>query len=176
MKFITITIDPTFINTKSSDEMLLDYMITAIEESLINTKYIGFMYGCVERHKNGIPHIHMICEQVNYSKKLRLELKYHFTNNKTNNKAVDEGIARWPASIEYINKNEDGDSIFFGYGHKFPLIDFTCIRLYGLPQIPEENKPVNDNKPIKSPWLQFLETCLRTEHKPRADLREDYVQ
>lgn len=150
MKFITVTLDPSHVKVDAERPRLVQYLFETFHESLIIPKRIDFIYGCVEWHKSGLPHLHFIANQVDFSVKLKTVIKPYVTRNMRNHKAVDEGFARFPNSIDYINKDEPG-KLWFGWGRLFPDIDPVMIRTYGLPPRPPFRKVSKVIETLRTP-------------------------
>lgn len=100
-RFITLTFDPQKFGCSNDPESERNYMLNIILAAA-RLSYLSSVYGSFELHKNGTVHTHLIAKV--HSQDLYYFLKKKLTDNPKNRNAVDEGPARFPNCIQYIEK------------------------------------------------------------------------
>jgi hypothetical protein len=114
-RFITLTFDPSKFGCSNDPENERMYMLNIILAAA-RLSYITKVYGSFELHKNGTIHTHFIAEV--HSQDLYHFLKKKLTDNPKNKNAVNEGKAKFPNCIKYIEK----ESTYY-YKLDHPYID-----------------------------------------------------
>lgn len=100
-KFLTITFDPQKFGVSNEPEDERNYILHHLLR-VYRLDYCSHLYGCFEMHKTGRTHAHIIVRVLDND--IYSELKKSFTDNPKNKNAIDLGLARFPQSIKYIEK------------------------------------------------------------------------
>jgi len=128
-RFYTITFDPAKFGTLKLDtEDCYNYIIHHILEAQKIYCIFSF-YGCIEMHKNGNPHAHVLIHS-NYQNDIKNFLKSKFTDNMHNKFCIDSGPAKYPQAKEYIEKES---KIYFQ--NKLTVMKFGKSRLRQLIEV-----------------------------------------
>jgi len=113
--FMTITFDPDrFDNLQfTSEEQQKSYILYALYK---HRQHINFMYGCFEKHQNGIIHSHILInfnDYREYKEKYFKELKARFTRNMRNKYTIDiEPVKALDKVLQYI---DNGEKVKYGF-------------------------------------------------------------
>jgi len=113
--FMTITFDPERFDNLifTSEDQQKDYILKSLYEF---RHYINFIYGCFEKHQNGIIHTHMIINFNDYKEfkeKYFNKLKSKFTRNLRNKYTIDiEAVRDLDKVLQYIDY---GEKVKYGF-------------------------------------------------------------
>jgi len=116
--FMTITFDPErFDNLHfTTEEQQKDYILCSLYKFRHD---INFMYGCFEKHKNGLIHSHLIInfnDYSNFKDNHFNKLKSKFTRNLRNPYTIDFGpVQNLDKVLEYIDFGEKLKYGFYRY-------------------------------------------------------------
>ena len=113
--FMTITFDPERFDNLifTTSEQQKKYILYSLYKF---TDHINFMYGCFEKHQNGIIHSHILINFNDYkefNEKYFKQLKSRFTRNLRNKYTIDiEPVKALDKVLQYI---DFGDKVKYGF-------------------------------------------------------------
>jgi len=113
--FMTITFDPERFDNLifTTEQQQKDYILSSLYEF---KDRINFIYGCFEKHKNGIIHTHMIINFNDYQEfkeNYFNKLKSKFTRNLRNKYTIDiEAVKALDKVLQYI---DNGEKVKYGF-------------------------------------------------------------
>jgi len=135
MYFMTITFDPKRFDTLdfTSEESQKEYILLQLHKF---KHKINFIYGCFEKHKNGVIHAHVLLNFNDYDIFREREFKKlvsKFTNSKYNKFCIDlQPVQNLDNVINYI---DGGDKEKFGFFRYYNPINF--LDTVSIPQVLE---------------------------------------